>query len=232
MTNKPIMHATDLSRHYRQGDVTLSVLSGVNLSIEAGEKVAIVGVSGSGKTTLLNLLGGLDDADRGEVFLAEKSWHDLGASERAAWRNQHVGFVYQFHHLLGEFSALENVAMPLLIGSCSPTEARCRATQLLERVGLGDRLNHQPAELSGGERQRVAVARALVTEPSVVLMDEPTGNLDPHTAGAILNLLIELNESLNISFILVTHDPVIAAQMDRTLTLTDGLLVSENSAVV
>lgn len=232
MTNKPIMHATDLSRHYRQGDVTLSVLSGVNLSIEAGEKVAIVGVSGSGKTTLLNLLGGLDDADRGEVFLAEKSWHDLGASERAAWRNQHVGFVYQFHHLLGEFSALENVAMPLLIGSCSPTEARCRATQLLERVGLGDRLHHQPAELSGGERQRVAVARALVTEPSVVLMDEPTGNLDPHTAGAILNLMIELNESLNISFILVTHDPVIAAQMDRTLTLTDGLLVSENPAVV
>jgi lipoprotein-releasing system ATP-binding protein len=232
MTNKPIMHATDLSRHYRQGDVTLSVLSGVNLSIEAGEKVAIVGVSGSGKTTLLNLLGGLDDADKGEVFLAEKSWHDLGASERAAWRNQHVGFVYQFHHLLGEFSALENVAMPLLIGSCSPTEARCRATQLLERVGLGDRLHHQPAELSGGERQRVAVARALVTEPSVVLMDEPTGNLDPHTAGAILNLMIELNESLNISFILVTHDPVIAAQMDRTLTLTDGLLVSENPAVV
>ena len=232
MTNKPIMHATDLSRHYRQGDVTLSVLSGVNLSIEAGEKVAIVGVSGSGKTTLLNLLGGLDDADRGEVFLAEKSWHDLGASERAAWRNQHVGFVYQFHHLLGEFSALENVAMPLLIGSCSPTEARRRATQLLERVGLSDRLHHQPAELSGGERQRVAVARALVTEPSVVLMDEPTGNLDPHTAGAILNLMIELNESLNISFILVTHDPVIAAQMDRTLTLTDGLLVSENPAVV
>ena len=232
MTNKPIMHATDLSRHYRQGDVTLSVLAGGNLSIEAGEKVAIVGVSGSGKTTLLNLLGGLDDADRGEVFLAEKSWHDLGPSERAAWRNQHVGFVYQFHHLLGEFSALENVAMPLLIGSCSPTEARCRATQLLERVGLGDRLHHQPAELSGGERQRVAVARALVTEPSVVLMDEPTGNLDPHTAGAILNLLIELNESLNISFILVTHDPVIAAQMDRTLTLTDGLLVSENPAVV
>ena len=232
MTNKPIMHATDLSRHYRQGDVTLSVLSGVNLSIEAGEKVAIVGVSGSGKTTLLNLLGGLDDADRGEVFLAEKSWHDLGASERAAWRNQHVGFVYQFHHLLGEFSALENVAMPLLIGSCSPTEARRRATQLLERVGLSDRLHHQPAELSGGERQRVAVARALVTEPSVVLMDEPTGNLDQHTASAILNLLIELNESLNISFILVTHDPVIAAQMDRTLTLTDGLLVSENPAVV
>ena len=232
MTNRPIMHATDLSRHYRQGDVTLSVLSGVNLSIEAGEKVAIVGVSGSGKTTLLNLLGGLDDADRGEVFLAEKSWHDLGPSERAAWRNQHVGFVYQFHHLLGEFSALENVAMPLLIGSCSPTEARCRATQLLERVGLGDRLHHQPAELSGGERQRVAVARALVTEPSVVLMDEPTGNLDPHTASAILNLLIELNESLNISFILVTHDPLIAAQMDRTLTLTDGLLVSENPAVV
>lgn len=232
MTNRPIMHATDLSRHYRQGDVTLSVLSGVNLSIEAGEKVAIVGVSGSGKTTLLNLLGGLDDADRGEVFLAEKSWHDLGASERAAWRNQHVGFVYQFHHLLGEFSALENVAMPLLIGSCSPTEAHHRATQLLERVGLGDRLHHQPAELSGGERQRVAVARALVTEPSVVLMDEPTGNLDPHTASAILNLLIELNESLNISFILVTHDPLIAAQMDRTLTLTDGLLVSETPAVV
>ena len=233
MTNKPIMHATDLSRHYRQGDVTLSVLSGVNLSIEAGEKVAIVGVSGSGKTTLAELCSaGWMMLIPVRSFLAGQSWHDLGPSERAAWRNQHVGFVYQFHHLLGEFSALENVAMPLLIGSCSPTEARCRATQLLERVGLGDRLHHQPAELSGGERQRVAVARALVTEPSVVLMDEPTGNLDPHTAGAILNLLIELNESLNISFILVTHDPVIAAQMDRTLTLTDGLLVSENPAVV
>jgi lipoprotein-releasing system ATP-binding protein len=232
MTNKPIMQATDLSRHYRQGDVTLSVLSGVNLRIDVGEKIAIVGVSGSGKTTLLNLLGGLDDADTGEVIVAGQSWHNLDASKRAVWRNQHVGFVYQFHHLLGEFSALENVAMPLLIGKCTVKEATQRATKLLERVGLGDRLHHQPAELSGGERQRVAVARALVTEPSVVLMDEPTGNLDPHTAGAILDLLIELNETLNISFILVTHDPAIAAQMDRTLTLTDGLLVSENPAVV
>ena len=165
MTNNLIMRATDLNRHYQQGDVTLSVLSGVNVSVEQGEKIAIVGVSGSGKTTLLNLLGGLDDADTGEVTLAGKSWRDLGASQRAAWRNQHVGFVYQFHHLLGEFSALENVAMPLLIGKCSVSEARQRAMKLLERVGLGDRLHHQPAELSGGERQRVAVARALVTEP-------------------------------------------------------------------
>ncbi len=232
MTNNLIMRATDLNRHYQQGDVTLSVLSGVNVSVEQGEKIAIVGVSGSGKTTLLNLLGGLDDADTGEVTLAGKSWRDLGASQRAAWRNQHVGFVYQFHHLLGEFSALENVAMPLLIGKCSVSEARQRAMKLLERVGLGDRLHHQPAELSGGERQRVAVARALVTEPSVVLMDEPTGNLDPHTAGAILDLLIELNQSLSISFILVTHDPAIAAQMDRTLTLTDGQLVGEDQAIV
>ena len=211
MTNNLIMQATDLSRHYRQGDVILSVLSGVNLSIKAGEKIAIIGVSGSGKTTLLNLLGGLDDADTGEVIVAGQSWHNLDASKRAVWRNQHVGFVYQFHHLLGEFSALENVAMPLLIGKCTVKEATQRATKLLERVGLGDRLHHQPAE---------------------VLMDEPTGNLDPHTASAILDLLIELNQSLGISFILVTHDPAIAAQMDRTLILTEGQLVGLEPAVV
>jgi lipoprotein-releasing system ATP-binding protein len=199
-------------------------LQGLDLRIERGEKLAIIGVSGSGKTTLLNLLGGLDDPDAGSVEVCERSWSELGATQRAAWRNQHVGFVYQFHHLLGEFSALENVSLPLLIGQCSVADARRRAIAVLERVGLGHRLDHQPSELSGGERQRVAIARALVTEPSLVLMDEPTGNLDPHTAESMLDLLIELNQALDISFVVVTHDPAIAARMDRTVRLVDGVL--------
>ena len=219
MTNNLIMRATDLNRHYQQGDVTLSVLSGVNVSIEQGEKIAIVGVSGSGKTTLLNLLGGLDDADTGEVTLAGKSWRDLGASQRAAWRNQHVGYVYQFHHLLGEFSALENVAMPLLIGKCSVSEARQRAMKLLERVGLGDRLHHQPAELSGGERQRVAVARALVTEPSVVLMDEPTGNLDSQNVQSFMDLLMNMISEKDITLIIATHDQNVSSRLNKLLSL-------------
>ncbi|MDG1474351.1 MAG: ABC transporter ATP-binding protein, partial [Porticoccaceae bacterium] len=215
MTTKAVMVASDISRVYLQADMPLSVLSDVNLTIQQGEKIAIVGVSGSGKTTLLNVLGGLDDPTGGDVRVCDVSWRTLSASKRAAWRNQHVGFVYQFHHLLGEFSALENVALPLLIGDCSSVDALRKATDLLVRVGLGDRLHHHPAELSGGERQRVAVARALITRPSVVLMDEPTGNLDPNTAGAILDLLIELNQSLDISFVLVTHDQAIAKKMDR-----------------
>lgn len=232
MTIESVLVAKDLSRDYQQGNLNLSVLKAVNLDIKRGEKLAIVGVSGSGKTTLLNLLGGLDDPSSGTVLVCDQHWGSLGASDRASWRNQHVGFVYQFHHLLGEFSALENVAMPLLIGGCSVAEARERATALLERVGLGSRLSHQPAELSGGERQRVAVARALVTEPSVVLMDEPTGNLDPHTAASILALLIELNHLLAISFVLVTHDRTIAAQMDRTVSLEEGKLVAMEQPVV
>lgn len=224
MTSKPVLVARDLARSYEQAGNDLSVLQGINLEIEKGEKLAIIGVSGSGKTTLLNVLGGLDDPNAGSVVVCDRDWQGLDASERAAWRNQHVGFVYQFHHLLAEFSALENVALPLLIGGVSVKESRQRAKDLLTRVGLGERLQHRPAALSGGERQRVAIARALVTQPSVVLMDEPTGNLDPHTAASILDLLMELNETLGISFIMVTHDPAIAARMDRTVCLVDGRL--------
>ena len=224
MTIDTVLVASGLSRYYQQGGTELMVLQGLDLRIERGEKLAIIGVSGSGKTTLLNLLGGLDDPDAGSVEVCERNWSELGATQRAAWRNQHVGFVYQFHHLLGEFSALENVSLPLLIGECSVADARRRAIAVLERVGLGHRLDHQPSELSGGERQRVAIARALVTEPSLVLMDEPTGNLDPHTAESMLDLLIELNQALDISFVVVTHDPAIAARMDRTVHLVDGVL--------
>ena len=232
MTNNPILTADSVVREYSQGGTSIPVLSGVNLSVGHGEKVAIVGASGSGKTTLLNLLGGLDDPDKGRIAVNDKSWTNLGASERAIWRNQHIGFVYQFHHLLNEFSALENVALPLLIGDCSVNKSRQQATSLLERVGLGHRLNHTPAELSGGERQRVAVARALVNEPSVVLMDEPTGNLDPITAKTMLELLIDLNQSLGIAFVLVTHDDNIARQMDRTVILEMGQLKLRESLIV
>jgi lipoprotein-releasing system ATP-binding protein len=225
MSNNIVLQANDLHRSYQQAGEDLEVLQGANLAIERGEKLAIIGVSGSGKTTLLNVLGGLDDPDAGEVNVCGQDWSNLNTTQRASWRNQHVGFVYQFHHLLGEFSALENVALPLLIGNASVAEARQRAAELLTRVGLGERLHHQPAQLSGGERQRVAIARALVTEPSVVLMDEPTGNLDPVTAGSMLELLLELNKALHISFVVVTHDPAIAARMDRTLSLVDGRLV-------
>jgi lipoprotein-releasing system ATP-binding protein len=232
MTNNPILTADSVVREYSQGGTSIPVLSGVNLSVSHGEKVAIVGASGSGKTTLLNLLGGLDDPDKGRIAVNDKSWTNLGASERAIWRNQHIGFVYQFHHLLNEFSALENVALPLLIGDCSVNKSRQQATSLLERVGLGHRLNHTPAELSGGERQRVAVARALVNEPSVVLMDEPTGNLDPITAKTMLELLLDLNQSLGIAFVLVTHDDNIAQQMDRTVILEMGQLKLRESLIV
>ena len=226
MTDKAVLIASDLHRSYQQagGDIDLAVLQGVNLQIEPGENLAIIGVSGSGKTTLLNLLGGLDDPDAGSVRLCGADWQSLDASQRASWRNQHLGFVYQFHHLLAEFSALENVALPLLIGGASVAQASERAEELLGRVGLAERLQHQPAELSGGERQRVAIARALVTQPALVLMDEPTGNLDPHTADSMLDLLMELNQTLGISTVIVTHDPAIAARMDRAVRLVDGVL--------
>lgn len=226
MTDKAVLVASSLHRSYQQAgsDNDLAVLQGVDLEIQAGEKLAIIGVSGSGKTTLLNVLGGLDDPDAGSVQVCGTDWNDLDATRRASWRNQHLGFVYQFHHLLAEFSALENVALPLLIGGASVKQARERASQLLARVGLAERLQHQPAELSGGERQRVAIARALVTQPALVLMDEPTGNLDPHTAASMLDPLMELNETLGISTVMVTHDPAIAARMDRAVRLVDGVL--------
>ena len=226
MTSDIILSARGLKRNYRQAgtDSELAVIQDVDMDIRRGEKLAVVGVSGSGKTTLLNLLGGIDDACAGSVMIAGKAWKDLSVTERAAWRNQHVGFVYQFHHLLGEFSALENVAMPCLIGGSSVSEATGQATELLAKVGLGERLQHRPAELSGGERQRVAIARALARTPSLVLMDEPTGNLDPKTASSVMDLLVSLNQDLRISFVIVTHDQSIAQRLDRTVSLLNGCL--------
>lgn len=227
MTSKTILRATNLHRDYQQGDsgAVLSVIKGIDLEIMEGEKLAIIGVSGSGKSTLLNLMGGLDNPTEGSVMLKGKQWADLDPSQRAAWRNQHIGFVYQFHHLLEEFSALENVSLPCLIGGFG-SKADDYAKELLIRVGLAERLHHRPSELSGGERQRVAIARALARKPSLVLMDEPTGNLDPKTAESVLKLLIELNNELKISFVVVTHDPLIAKQLDRTINLVDGFLGS------
>ena len=227
-----VLEAQAVGRNYYQGETLLPVLRDLNIRVKTAEKLAVVGVSGSGKTTLLNLLGGLDDPTVGTVNVCGQDWKSVDASARSQWRNKHVGFVYQFHHLLGEFSALENVALPCLIGGASVTESQRRATELLAKVGLAERIHHKPAELSGGERQRVAIARALVTSPSVVLMDEPTGNLDPQTAGVILDLLLELNQSLHISFVVVTHDPAIAARMDRTVKLIDGQLLETEPEVV
>lgn len=225
MTNKAILKATNLHRDYQQGDsdAVLRVIKGIDLEIAQGEKLAIIGVSGSGKSTLLNLMGGLDNPSQGSVVLKGKDWAALDPSQRAAWRNQHIGFVYQFHHLLDEFTALENVSLPSLIAADSK-DTECYAKELLAKVGLAERLHHRPSELSGGERQRVAIARALARKPSLVLMDEPTGNLDPKTAESVLKLLLELNEELKISFVVVTHDPHIAQQLDRTISLVDGVL--------
>lgn len=220
----PVIDCRALCKYYVEGGNQLTVLSNINLMIKAGEKLAIIGASGSGKSTLLNMLGGLDAVSSGEVIVGGHSFTTMSESESAQWRNQQLGFVYQFHHLLGEFTALENVAMPLLIGGVKRGETQRRARAILERVGLGERLKHKPSTLSGGERQRVAIARALVSEPSCVLMDEPTGNLDADTAQTVLQLLLELNAELGISFVIVTHDRDIAAQMDRVLVLEKGEL--------
>ena len=213
-----------LARSYQEGSNVLEVLSNVNLSVAAGESVAITGTSGSGKTTLLNLLGGIDKPTAGSVAILGQDLSSLTGSELDKLRNRTLGFVYQFHHLLGEFSALENTAMPLIIGKCNFEEALNRAEQILGKVGLKDRLKHKPAQLSGGERQRVAIARALVNDPACVLMDEPTGNLDGHTADSIQALMLSLKTEITTSFIVVTHDPVFAAQMDTGYLLVNGLL--------
>lgn len=226
MQDRAVLSCRNLGKSYDEGPQSVVVLQNLQLELHPGERVAIVGSSGSGKSTLLNMLGGLDTPSTGSVWLAGEELSALNEKQRGLLRNRALGFVYQFHHLLPEFTALENVCMPLLIGRTSISEARQRASTLLERVGLGHRLAHKPSELSGGERQRVAIARALVNRPGLVLLDEPTGNLDNHTAQGIEGLMKELSSSSQTAFLVVTHDMALAQQMDRILRLEDGKLVA------
>ena len=224
MSENAVLSCRNLGKSYDEGPQSVVVLEGLELELHPGERVAIVGSSGSGKTTLLNLLGGLDQPTRGEVRIAGESLLALGDAALGHFRNRHIGVVYQFHHLLAEFTALENAALPLIVRGQRKKVAEARARQLLERVGMAARADHKPGELSGGERQRVAIARALVTDPSLVLMDEPTGNLDQHTAASILALMDELARTSACAFVIVTHDPGLAAHQDRVMRLDEGRL--------
>ncbi|MEE8156951.1 MAG: ATP-binding cassette domain-containing protein [Gammaproteobacteria bacterium] len=223
----PALSCNGLSRSFEEGGTILKVLEDIDFVVAPAERVAIVGASGSGKSTLLQLLGGLDDPTSGSVHVAGQAMNKLTDADRGRIRNQAIGFVYQFHHLLPEFTAVENVAMPLLVRRQSPVDARAAATALLRRVGLGERLTHRPGQLSGGERQRAAVARALITRPAVVLADEPTGNLDLQAGERVLGLMLELNEEFGTSLVIATHDPGIAARMQRTLLLSKGRLQTQ-----
>ena len=217
MTHSAVLEARNVQKSFTQGPVTLEVLQGIGLAVDSGERIAIVGASGSGKTTLLQILGGLDRPTSGQVLVDGQDIHGLGEDARGMLRNRALGFVYQFHHLLPEFSALENVAMPLLVRRTPVREAQDRAGEILDRVGLGRRLDHRPYQLSGGERQRAAVARALVTQPKIILADEPTGNLDGTNAEGVFELMLELNRERGTSLIVVTHDMHIANRMERVL---------------
>lgn len=220
-----LLETKNLSKHFSEGELRVDVLKGIDFSINKNESVAIIGASGSGKSTLLHLLGGLDIPDEGEIVINDEDISKLNDEQRGEMRNKHLGFIYQFHHLLPEFSALENVAMPLLIRRSNEKEAFDKANTLLEKVGLAKRVQHRPGELSGGERQRAAIARALVTEPACILADEPTGNLDEKTADQVFELILELNQSLGTSLIMVTHNLELSKRVDRVVELKEGVLV-------
>lgn len=225
-----LLQCHNVCKTYREGSFDTQVLKGVSFDLKKGELASIIGSSGSGKSTLLHILGALDDPTEGHVTFLDQDLSKLSSNKQAKLRNQHLGFVYQFHHLLSDFSAVENVAMPLLIGGTKVTAAKQAATALLDKVGLSHRLDHRPSELSGGERQRVAIARALVNNPSLVLADEPTGNLDHKTALSIYDLMRELNQESQTAFLVVTHDGELAAKMDRQLHMQDGLLLNVEGA--
>ncbi|HCH02388.1 MAG TPA: lipoprotein-releasing ABC transporter ATP-binding protein LolD [Vibrio sp.] len=228
----PLLSCQNISKTYQEGNLETEVLKGVSLSINKGDFLAIVGSSGSGKSTLLHILGALDDASDGDVTVLGQSLLRLSGNKQAKLRNQHIGFVYQFHHLLADFTALENVAMPLLIGKQKADVAKQKAQSVLEKVGLGHRLDHRPSELSGGERQRVAIARALVNDPDLVLADEPTGNLDQKTALEIYDLMRQLNRDFGTAFLVVTHDNQLALKMDKQYTMQDGVLDWNENTVI